>query len=81
MPAQIAVLLALAEKLFDDVPLDRMTDAEHALCEAAADIPAEVRERLFTAEKLSAGDRESIVQIARKALAGYQPTPEPEKKP
>ncbi|MGC9945367.1 MAG: alternate F1F0 ATPase, F1 subunit alpha [Bryobacteraceae bacterium] len=80
VPAQIAVLLALTAGLFDLVPLDRMTDAEHALCEAAADIPAEVRERLDTAAKLSGEDRKAIVEIARKSLAGFQPKPAPEKK-
>ena len=64
VPAQIAVLLALTAELFDRVPLDQMTDAEHALREAAADIPAEVRERLDTAEKLSDEDRETIIEIA-----------------
>jgi F-type H+-transporting ATPase subunit alpha len=44
-----------------------MTDAEHALREAAADIPAEVRERLDTAEELSDEDRETIIQIARQS--------------
>ena len=68
VPAQIAVLLALTAELFDRVPLDQMTDAEHALREAAADIPAEVRERLDTAEKLSDEDRKTIIEIARKAL-------------
>jgi F-type H+-transporting ATPase subunit alpha len=81
VPAQIAVLLALTAGLFDGVPLGRMTDAQRRLCEAAADIPAEVRERLFTAEKLSDEDKEAILQIARKSLAPFQPKPEPEKKP
>jgi len=81
VPAQIAVLLALTAELFDRVPLDQMTDAEHALREAAAEIPAEVRERLDTAEKLSDEDRKTIIQIARKALASFQPKPEPETKP
>jgi F-type H+-transporting ATPase subunit alpha len=67
VPAQIAVLLALTAELFDAVPLDQMTDAEHAVREAAAEIPAEVRERLDTAEKLSDEDRESDHQIARKS--------------
>jgi F-type H+-transporting ATPase subunit alpha len=53
-----------------------MTDAEHALCEAEADIPAEVRGRLDTDEELSDEDRETIIQIARKSLAGFQPKPE-----
>ena len=81
VPAQIAVLLALTAGLFDLVPLDQMTDAKHALCEAAADIPAEVRERLITAAKLSDEDRKAIVDIATKALARFQPKPEPAKKP
>ena len=76
VPAQIAVLLALTAELFDPVPLDQMTDAEHAVREAAADIPAEVRERFDTAEKLSDEDRETIIEIARKSLARFQPKPE-----
>jgi F-type H+-transporting ATPase subunit alpha len=83
VPAQIAVLLALTAGLFDLVPLDQMTDAEHALCEAAADIPADVRARLDTAGKLSDEDRKAIVDIAGKALARFEPKPKPEseKKP
>ena len=46
-----------------------MTDAEQAVRKAAADIPAEVRERLDTADKLSDEDRETIIDIARQALA------------
>ena len=42
VPAQIAVLLALTAELFDGVALDQMTDAEHAVQKAAANIPAEV---------------------------------------
>ena len=80
VPAQIAVLLALTVELFDRVPLDQMMDAEHALREASADIPAEVRERFDTAKKLSDEDRETIIQIARKSLARFQPQPEPEEK-
>jgi F-type H+/Na+-transporting ATPase subunit alpha len=81
VPTQIAVLLALTAELFDLVPLDQMTDAEGALREAGADIPAEVRERLDTAEKLSDEDSETIIQIARKSLARFQPKPEPTSKP
>jgi hypothetical protein len=35
---------------------------------------------LDTAAKLSAEDREAIVAVARKAIARFQPAPEPEKK-
>jgi len=78
---QIAVLLALTAKLFDSVPLDQMNDAEHVLRKAAADFPAEVRERLNTADKLSKEDREMIIQIAQKSLSRFQPKPETARKP
>jgi F-type H+/Na+-transporting ATPase subunit alpha len=80
VPEQIAVLLALTVELFDFVPRDRMTDAEHAVRTAAADIPAEVRERLTTAKKLSDEDQDAILKIARKVLEEFQPKPEPEEK-
>jgi F-type H+-transporting ATPase subunit alpha len=74
--AQIAVLLALMAELFDSVPLDQMTDAERAVREAANEIPAKVRERLDSAEKLSDEDRELIIQLAREALGRFQAEPD-----
>jgi F-type H+-transporting ATPase subunit alpha len=81
VPEQIAELLALTAELFDRVPIDQMTDAEHALIKAAADIPADVRGRLDTADKLSDKDRKAMVEIARKSLASFQPKTEPKAKP
>jgi F-type H+-transporting ATPase subunit alpha len=77
VPAQITILLALTAKLFDRVALDRMTDAEHAVQEAAANIPAEVCARFESADKLSDADRKAIVETARQALTSFQPKPEP----
>ena len=69
--AQIAVLLALTAELFDNIPLERMKDAEEAVHRAVAKIPAEVAQRLDTADKLSKEDRETIIDVARKALAEF----------
>jgi len=84
VPAQITVLLALTEKLFDSVPLGRMKDAQHAVHEAAAKIPAGIRARFETAANLNDEDRKSIIEIARRTLAPFQPapaaTPEPGQK-
>ena len=77
VPAQITVLLALTANLFDPVPLEQMTDAGHAVREAAATIPAEVSARFETAAKLSDEDKKTVVEIARKALVPFQPKPEP----
>jgi F-type H+-transporting ATPase subunit alpha len=76
VPAQIAVLLALTAKLFDSIALEKMTNAEYAVHEAAVDIPAEVCARLDTADQLSDADRETIIEIARQALVSFQPKPE-----
>ncbi|OGQ94247.1 MAG: F0F1 ATP synthase subunit alpha [Deltaproteobacteria bacterium RIFOXYA12_FULL_61_11] len=76
VPAQIAVLLALIAELFDRVPLDEMTDAERAVREATNELPAKVRDRLASAEKLSDEDREHILQLARQALARFQAEPD-----
>ena len=57
-----------------------MTDAEHAVHEAAANIPAEVCARFETADKLSDEDREAIIEIARNALTAFS-TPIQQAKP
>jgi F-type H+-transporting ATPase subunit alpha len=76
VPAQITVLLALTAELFDPVPLDQMAKAEFAVREAAATIPPDVCSRFETADKLSDEDRAAVIQIARLALAPFQPKPE-----
>ena len=83
VPAQITVLLALSAELFDNVPLEKMSEAEHAVQEAAAGMPAEVSGRFESAAKLSDEDRRAVIEIARKALAPFQPKPDasPRSKP
>ena len=81
VPAQITVLLALTADLFDPVPLEQMTDAGHAVQEASATIPAEVRARFDTAAKLNDEDKKAIVEIARRALARFQPKPKAKAEP
>jgi F-type H+-transporting ATPase subunit alpha len=76
VPVQIAILLALTAGFFDTVPLDRMTNAEQAVRNAAADIPAEVTARLDAVEKLNEEDRSTMIQIVREALARFQSNPE-----
>lgn len=81
VPAQIAVLLALTAELFDPVPIERMTEAEQAVREAAAAIPAALCARFDSAEPLSAEDRAMVIEIARSALAAFPPAPDPGQKP
>jgi F-type H+-transporting ATPase subunit alpha len=70
---QIAILLALMGGLFDQIPLDKVREAEAALCVAAAEISSDVRDRFSSADKLSDADRQAILSVAKKALALFQP--------
>lgn len=74
MPEQIFILLALNAKLFDNMPLDRMKDADCSLLEAVQAVYAEVHKFFDTNEELSDKDREIILEIAHKALAIFQHT-------
>jgi F-type H+-transporting ATPase subunit alpha len=78
--AQIIILLALTEKLFDPVPEDKMTEAQNALQNAAGTLPAELIKRLESASKLSDEDRKTIVKFAQKLLVPFVPKPTPAEK-
>jgi hypothetical protein len=73
VPEQIAILLALMGGLFDKIPLDKVREAEAALCVAAAEISSDVRERFSSADKLSDTDRGAILSVAKRTLAPFQP--------
>ena len=77
VPAQITVLLALTAGLFDCVALDHMTEAENVVQKAAANIPADIRARFESADKLSEEDRKAIIEIARKVIIPFLPKPDP----
>jgi F-type H+-transporting ATPase subunit alpha len=78
MVEQICVLLALTAGLLDPVPLEKMYEAQEALQKAAIQIPADIIERLTSAEKLSDTDRKAILEVASKALASFIPKLEPQ---
>ncbi|MFA5985124.1 MAG: alternate F1F0 ATPase, F1 subunit alpha [Methylococcaceae bacterium] len=78
--AQISILLALTEGLFDTVPLTAMTAAENAVEIAASTIPSALSLSLNTAEKLSAEDQDLIIALARQTLASFQISPKPKAK-
>ncbi len=75
VPAQIALLLALSEALFEQVPLEQMTAAQQAVCEAAKTLPPELCARFEGTEMLRDADRHAIVDLARQALARFQAKP------
>jgi len=77
--AQITILIALTEKLFDNVPLPQMKDAEKALNQAASTLPEPLLNAINSGKKLSDQERSSIIDIARKTLASFQSVSEDDK--
>ncbi len=78
--AQIALLVALTGKLFDQVPIAQMAAAKKAVCTVADSIPADVQTRFDTEKKLSDDDRTLIINLARTALTPFQPPPDAKEK-
>jgi F-type H+-transporting ATPase subunit alpha len=68
VPSQIAILLALSEGLFDDVPIERMPAAEQSVKDAAATLPSATCDRLETAKTFSPEDRREIIELTRSAI-------------
>lgn len=76
--AQIAVLLALSERLFDAIELEKMAAAETAVHHAIQALAPETVARLLTDTRLSPDDRTLMLKIAANALAPFKlqpPTP------
>jgi F-type H+-transporting ATPase subunit alpha len=77
---QIVILVALTGGLLDQVPLDKIHEAKQALCKSVDDIPADVHGRFTSKDKLDEDDRNAILQVATKAVAPFQPKPDPSPK-
>lgn len=69
---QVLVLLALAAGLFEPIPLEKVPDAQRALHEASAKLPADVAGRIAI-ETLSPADRATALELAAQVLAAFHP--------
>ena len=75
--AQIAVLVALGDGVFDQVALAKMTAAEAAVRSAATALPAELIARCTGTAAMAAADRAAIAAACVAALAPFDPPPAP----
>lgn len=69
---QIIILLALSDKLFDNIPLHNMWVAECSLREAAAQIPENIRRRILSNDILSDADHKTIIDIAEGTIESFK---------
>ncbi|MDB9339403.1 MULTISPECIES: alternate F1F0 ATPase, F1 subunit alpha [Cyanophyceae] len=66
---QIAVLLAVTEGIFDDIPLDKIEEAARAVRQQVTEQLSEVSGRIQAGEKLSDQDRNALLSVAQGAIA------------
>jgi F-type H+-transporting ATPase subunit alpha len=72
VPEQLVVVLAATTGVLDDVPVERVAEAEAALRRAVtADMP-ELGPRLASGEKLGDGERERLLALARSASSPFR---------
>lgn len=72
VPEQIVVLLALTSGLFENIPINKMQDAETALLKSTTEIDAEILKRLFSDKELSSSDSVAILKFAGDILIPFQ---------
>ena len=66
------VFLALTAEVFDQVPLERVAEAERAVRAAASQLPTEIFQRLISSDELKKEDRELILATAKAAAGQFQ---------
>lgn len=66
---QVIVLSALVNGLFDNVPIERMAEAQTVVTKAVGSVPNAIRERIQTDSKWSNADRDAFLTQAKSALA------------
>lgn len=69
--AQVLVLLALRRHLMDEIPEEKMQEAQEALYAAAENQSPDLASRVFEQGRLSAGDEQILLEQARSALEKF----------
>jgi len=78
VPEQIVMLLALTGGHFDNIPIDKIQEAETALLNNSHQFPDEILKGLFSEKTLSDTDKENILKVAGTILAPFQDKPAPD---
>ncbi len=90
VPEQIGVLLAVTTGLFDDIELEKVSEAKDAVREAVKENLSDVSKRILEGEQLTEDDHRQLVEAAKNAVAPLrkpeeesenEPLPQPKEKP
>jgi F-type H+-transporting ATPase subunit alpha len=72
VPEQIITLLALTSGLFDNIPIDKIQEAETNLLKACAELPSEMLKEIFSDKELSKENNEAILKLSSNVLIPFQ---------
>jgi F-type H+-transporting ATPase subunit alpha len=72
---QISLLLALTAGLLDQVPIERMSEAEQLVFNSANKLPAEMLNHLNSTAPLSDADKQTMLASVQPLLSALQPIP------
>jgi len=75
VPNQLVILIALTNGLLDNIPLEKIQDAEDALLQSSATFPPDLLTRLMSDKVLSDDDSKAILKIAAEILTPFQDKP------
>ncbi len=70
---QIAVLLAVSEGIFDDIPLHKIEEAARAVRQKVTEQLPQVSDRIQGGEKLRDEDKNALLNVAQQAIAFLHP--------
>ncbi|MDB9539617.1 alternate F1F0 ATPase, F1 subunit alpha [Anabaenopsis arnoldii] len=70
---QIAVLLAVTEGIFDDIPLDKIEEAARAVRQKVTEQLPQVSDRIQGGEKLRDEDKNALLNLVQQAIAFLHP--------
>ncbi len=70
VPGQIAVLLAVTEGLFDDIPVNKIDETEEKIRSAVTAKLSDLCLKIDKGEKMGDEDKNAIINAAKDALAG-----------
>ncbi len=73
VPEQVAVLVAVNGGIFDDLPLEHVLEVEQLVRRAVREELPELCGRIEAGRDLTEADRRDLLDVARKAKAGYVP--------
>ena len=68
VPDQIMLLLALTNGLLENVPLEKIPEAEYLISKNSSRLPDDILEQIFSSALLNQRDKDTILSLVKEVL-------------